>query len=104
MECPNCKFQHNPKNSIYCGGCGIKLIKKCKTCGFGYSSLASRYCGICGNPFNDDWRQTAEFKSDINNPSHRKVTYCTHCGHHFQRYDENICAICGNDRQTFIPL
>lgn len=104
MECPNCKFPHNPENSLHCGGCGIKLIKKCESCGFGYSSLESRFCGICGNRFNDNWKRKVEFKSEINNPSPRKVAFCTHCGYRFRRYDENLCAMCGNDRQTFIPL
>lgn len=104
MKYPNCKYSNNPENSIYCGGYGIRLIKKCESCGFGYSSWVSRFCGICGNRFNDDWMRKTEFKSEINNPLPRKVAFCTRCGHRFQRYDDNNCPMCYTDRKTFISL
>ena len=49
MQCPKCQFE-NPKETNYCGDCGLKLEKACPNCN-SPNPLSFKFCGECGHHF-----------------------------------------------------
>ena len=81
MNCPKCKVQINPKDTI-CPNCRLRLVFECPRCK-NQIKIGSSSCKKCGFVF-------VKFCPECNCANYVSSTHCRKCFYHFKEDEETL--------------
>ena len=81
MNCPKCKTEVNPKDTV-CPNCKLRLVFECPRCK-SQIKIGSSSCKKCGFVF-------VKFCPECNSANYVSSTHCRKCFHHFKEDEETL--------------